>query len=268
MSTIFDDDILIHHIGVPGLPGDGFTAPEASALRTDVNEILARPNIAGLDDIPDVNAAAPGDGESLIYNSATGKWDTGVSTGSINTVRQTWGDTTTVSAVNDLAIDAGLQVSPSGVGTAILSVRLGGTGSSYLVARQDHTHVIFADRPFPFVASGTLSGGTRTLVSGNVTGLDSDRSYILKGTLYLHQRGDGTGASFTRPRLTINGVGVDVFEDSRAVAGVLVTEVVHHPGVGISGVTSVAVSATVSFQPGDPAYIGGGVLFIEIEANR
>lgn len=267
MSTIFDNDILIHHIAAPGLPGDGFTAPEASAVRNEIDTLLARPIIDALDDIPNVTDNAT-TGQSIV-KQADGSW-AGASVG-LPIDGLSFGNPV---VANIRGINANVGITTTGTepfpGFPIMNIEVnfGGTGTTTVAARSDHTHPIFTDWEFPFSASGTLSGSTRPLVSSSITGLDPAKTYVLKGKLYLHMRGDGTGASFARPRVTINGAAKDIFEDSRVVAGVLVTETVPHAGVTVTGVTSVPVAATVAFQPGDPAYIGGGVLVIEIEASR
>lgn len=271
MSTIFDNDILIHHIAAPGLPGDGFTATEAAIIRNDLDALLARPIIDALDDIPNVTDNAT-TGQSIV-KQADGSW-AGANVGLPISATQHDNPFPAGSGSNIRTINVyGYGLTPTvddvlGHNRLNLQVKFGGTGASSSVARADHTHQIFADREFLVSPSGTLSGGTRTLVNSSITGLDPARTYIIKGTLYLHARGDGTGASYVRPRVTINTNSKDVPEDMRPVAGVLITEVVPHVGVSVTGVSSVPVGASVAFQPGDPAYIGGGVLVIEIEANR
>lgn len=266
MSTIFDNDVLIHHVASPGLPGDGFTAPEAAAIRADIDDVMARPIIDNLDDL--VPGATSG---QVPIKQSGGSWLPGPAgrpiQALINGTPIPGGEN-----IRYINIPYGLAATVSDLfpGEPMLTIlpNYGGTGASTTLAHSDHTHEIFTDWEFPFSATGTLSGGTRPLVSSTITGLDPAKTYVVKGKLYLHMRGDGTGASFARPRLTINSAAKDIFEDSRVVAGVLVTETVPHAGVTVTGVTSVPVTATVAFQPGDPAYIGGGVVVIEIEANR
>ena len=266
MSTIFDNDILIHHIAAPGLPGDGFTAPEATVIRDDLDDLLARPVITKLDDVPDVNASSPTNGQALAWDSASSTWKP-VGVGSpVST--QSGGAGTLFGPVSIFDFRTGLTVAQHSTypTLAIVTPVYGTTANT--IAQGNHAHVMYLDRAFPFAETGTLSGGTRTLVSDVVTGLDPAKSFVLKGRLYLHLRGDGSGASFARPRITISGNPMDMFENARIVAGVLITEITPHTGLLVSGVSSVAVSATVAFHPGDPVYVGGGVLVIEIQANR
>lgn len=176
--------------------------------------------------------------------------------------------TSAASAVTTLDFRRGLRATEQVAGEVDVTLEYAGTGAALSVARSDHTHSIRIDQTLAFVASGTLSSGTRTLVTDSVTSLDPTRTYVIKGILYLHARGDGSGASFVRPRVTINGSNKDLFEQARLVAGVLITEPTHHAGVTVTGVTSVAVSASVAFSSGDPSYIGGGELMIEVVANR
>lgn len=271
MSILFDSDIIIHYIAAPGLPGDGFTAPEASAIRGDLDNLLARPVISQLTDIPDV-VGTPANNDTIFWNDTTDQWEIGTPQSAI-WVESVVGSTTYITAnefAKRIAVNEGLTAqAQSGFPERVLiNVQYGGTGTSNSVARADHVHIVSDDKMFAIAASGTLSSGTRSLVNTSITGLDPAKNYVIKGTLYLHLRGDGTGASYVRPSVTIGPLTRNVFEDSRGVAGVIVTETVPHEGGYFTGVTSVAVSANVAFQPGDPAYIGGGVLVIEIESNR
>lgn len=265
MSTIFDNEVLIHHIAAPGLPGDGFTAPEAASLRADMNTMLARPVVENIGDLGDVTVTAPTAGQMLVFDGSGNLANSDVARG-LDKIQRSGSNL--ASDITILNFNAAMNITWPGGGVANIFPVWGGTGIADSFAHSDHTHQMFTDREFAISASGTLSGGTRSLVNSTVTGLDPARTYVIKGKLFLHLRGDGTGASFARPRMAINSIGKDIFEDSRIVAGVLVTEVAVHAGTSVTGVSSIPVTASVAFQPGDPVYVGGGLLVIEIEANR
>src|SRR5690606_21333254 len=89
--------------------------------------------------------------------------------------------------VSLISFGPGLDVHPSWTTErAHIVLIYGGTGSSNAVARGDHTHQVRVDTQLTFSASGSFSSGTRTLVSGTVTGLDPARTYVLKGVLDVH----------------------------------------------------------------------------------
>lgn len=259
------------HIVITQVPGvDGIASPaRLTQIETDLATVLTRPDVATLGDIPDVNAPAPVNGDVIRWNATTETWDA-VAPGSGIQIRDDGGSSTGFFEPNAVMIWArpGLAVSAGTPGAVFLAPVFGTAANT--IAQGNHTHGLYPDTVLPFSASGTLSSGTRTLVSGTVSGLDPARQYRLRGWLMVHARGDGTGASFVMTRVTINGVNKSNFEESRLVAGVLVTEPTIYPttGAAITGVTSVSVSAAAIYQSGDPAYIGGGVLVIEVASNR
>lgn len=241
-------------------PGD-LTPAEVQELKADIQ---AEQNKA-LDDLTDVTTAGAAEGDTLVRNAA-GVWEPGQTTGMIERVSTNW-DPVTVENVNHLTFGPGLAVDPSfGSPRAHVVPQFGTTNTT--IARGNHTHAIRVDTQLTFNASGSFSSGTRTLVAGNVTGLDTTKTYVLKGVLDVHLRGDGAGAGYTRPRITINGNAVDMPERPRNVAGVQPCYTMRHPGVTVSGVSSVAVSATIAYSEGDATWVGGGALTISIEANR
>lgn len=208
MSTIFDNDVLIHHVMVPGLPGTGFTAPEATQMRTDMDTMLARPVIDALDDIPDVNATGPEDGQVLVWDDAANAW-----------VLASLGNPVAVTAFGDLlspAIDsariidfaAGLTVTSdepfAGFPRATASVNFAGTGGAFTAARSDHTHTNTAPTITTFAGTGYMSGGNRTLVTTNVT-LANGISHVVTAYLRIKMRGADSGAANYRLTTSING---------------------------------------------------------------
>lgn len=251
---------IIIRVGSANLPPGDIPPPEWEEFK---GRVIAQENKA-LDDLTDVDTAGADDGDTLVYES--GEWKPGQTTGMIERVSTNW-DPVTVENVNHLTFGPGLAVDPSfGSPRAHVVPQFGTTNTT--IARGNHTHAIRVDTQLTFSASGSFSSGTRTLVAGNVTGLDTTKTYVLKGVLDVHLRGDGAGAGYTRPRITINGNAVDMPERPRNVAGVQPCYTMRHPGVTVSGVSSVAVSATIAYSEGDATWVGGGALTISIEANR
>jgi len=265
MSTVFDGDVLIHHVIAPGLPGDGFTAPEAAALRADVTSLLSRPVIDKLTDIPDV-VGTPSDGQVPVYSADDDEWHPGEVVGTISAVYDHT-DTVVVENATSITAKGGLTArAGTGPGAAVLEANIGTSATT--VAAGNHTHSIRPKVPFRYTATGSLSGGTRTLASGNVTGLDPAKTYVISATLSGHLRGEGGGAGYTTPRITINDNTRNIYDRPRTVAGVQVPFHMEHPGVTVTGVSSVAVSAQIVYSEGDPVYVGGGEMNVEVTSNR
>jgi len=263
----YDIDTMPVIIRVPAhaaIPEADIPAAEWSALKGRIADVEG----IGLVDLPDVDTAGLDDETVLVYDEASGTWKPQTV---VLGIRVSNGDgTEQFTDIDMVQFATGLTAVRSSQFPNIVSVfvNLAGSGTANSGARSDHVHAIRVDTPLPFPSSGSLSSGTRTLVSGNVTGLDPARTYVLKGTLDVQLRGDGTGAGRTRPRLTINENSVDIPEPPRSVAGVQPQYTVRHPGVQVTGVSSVAVSGSIAYVDGDPTWVGGGAVTISIESNR
>lgn len=242
-------------------PGD-VTQAEWQQLRQEVQDAT----VVTVGDLQDVDMTGIADGQVLVYDLDTETFEPG--NVGVPLQMQYGGIAGRFGPVEVIDTRYGIQVTQSeGFPHIAIVEPIYGTGAN-TIAEGNHGHAIRVNPSFPFPASGSFSSGTRTLVGGNVTGLDPSRVYILKGTLDVQLRGDGTGAGRTRPRMTINGVAVDIQEPPRSVAGVQPQYTVRHPGVQVTGVSSVAVSASIAYVDGDPTWVGGGVLTIEVIANR
>lgn len=235
----------------------------------DVRQRVVAIEGLGLVDLSDVDLSGAAAGHTLVRGE-DGVWRAGSVAGKIKQVQNRTGDDTSTAYpdIDDLYFWRGFEVQNPSAGRAIITLIYGSTGASFAVARDDHTHSVRVDTQLPFPASGSLSGGTRTLISGNVTGLDPARTYVLRGVLDVQLRGDGTGAGYTLPRITLNGSARDMPDRPRSVAGVQPCYTMRHPGVTVSGVSSVPVSATIAYSEGDATWVGGGALTIEVASNR
>jgi hypothetical protein len=256
-------DIVLITIARPGIDGTGITPAEKAQLVTDVATALARPAITKLTDISDVEDGASV-GETIVWDGTN--WAPGQPVGSIGAVYDHT-DTQVITEATSITAKGGLTArAGTGAGAAVIEALIGTAANT--LAEGNHTHTLKTDHLFPYPESGALSSGTRTLVSGNVTGLDPERTYVLKGTLTGDVQGGGTGAGYSTPRITIHSNTKARFGRVRSVAGVPREFTVHHGGVTVSGVSSATVSADIQYSEGDPINVGGGVLRIEIEANR
>lgn len=262
--------IFMHQIAVPGQPGN-ITEAEAATIRADQATILARPVIDQLSDVPDVTDT-PVDGETLIWDAATSTWVSGQSGGSVDQIVVSGQPATAQDAVRQIVLHYGLTTSSAGPNSAYIMPVYSGTGSSMTVARGDHTHPFAGGAVLPFAASGSLSSGTRTLVSGTVSGLDSTKSYQIWAILRIDLRGEGTGAGRAHPSVSLYGSARTRFGGVagyvRSVAGVDREATMEHSGIIVTGVTSITVSASIAHVDGDPKYIGGGELIVHVAADR
>lgn len=242
------------------VPANSPAGPEWNSLLTRVSE-LEDLTILDLADV----SGTPQAGNLIIRNDTNDGWELKNFTSGITAILDSSGVVSLVA--NTMQLYKGFTVTASPAGNTVYVEPLYGTAAN-TIAQGNHTHSIRVDTQLPFPSSGSFSSGTRTLTSGNVTGLDPNRTYVIKGVLDVHLRGDGVGAGYTRPRITINGNGVDMPERPRSVAGVQPCYTMRHPGVSVTGVSSVAVSATIAYSEGDPTWVGGGALTISVESNR
>lgn len=258
---------FMHQIAVPGAPGN-ITAEEAAQVRADLAAWEALLAAFGIDDLDDVDLAGLAGGQVLIYDGATSTWKPGAIQNGVPTVRR---DAASVNT-NVLTLNFGSQFGitvPGGSPTWVNIVPIwGGNGVAETFAHSDHWHQIPSISPLTFPASGSLSSGTRTLFSGTISGLTAANTYLIKASLTADLRGEGTGAGFSLPSITLNGTKRNRFGNVRTVAGVDRDFTMAHQGATVSGVTSVPIVAELAFQPGDPVYVGAGELDIRIESNR
>lgn len=266
MSIIFDKDVYLHERIIPGQPGTGMDEAEFAALRNDIDTLLTKPVIDELLDIPDVTGT-PADGDSLVWDAGDDRWETRAIAGNIARV-----DDHTSSQVEPnvsrLTANVGLTAARAGSGWVAIHARFAGSGSANLVARSDHTHAAPYRTRSPFSATGTLSSGTRTLISGNVTGLDPTRTYRISARAVGDVQGEGTGAGYTMPVITLDGAAVERFGEVRSVSGVPREWTVDHGGVTVSGVSSVAYNASIQYRSGDPINIRAGLIVLHISSDR
>lgn len=267
MVDLFDD-IKIVRIIEPRRTIGGISEEESAEILGRVDALELRPNITHVHDIPDVNGT-PVDRNILVFDDATDTWVMEPQELGVHRILTGVGDLINGEA-RGLHFWAGLEAYQDGTDPELVRVRVvyAGTGSSVTAARSDHTHQIKQDSALNIAASGTLSTGTRTLISQTISGLDDTRNYIIKGDLDIDLQGEGTGAGYSTLSVTIDGNSRTRNGQVRTVSGVPRSARARHPGVIVTGKTSIVVSAAIAFQPGDPINVGAGELHIEIESNR
>lgn len=243
------------------IPVSNITAPEWTSIKSRVTNLEAWT----LTKLTDVDLTGLFGGATLIFDSATGLWKPGTVAGSIDRVANSSTDDV-FNDVDYLLAAAGIQATVNG-DAIMLSLVFGGTGAAITAARSDHTHTILLDTREPYGATGTLSGGMRSLATRSIS-LAPSHTYIVKARLTGDVRGEGTGAGYTLPSITIGTNTVNRHSDVRTVSGVDREFTTSHPGAQVSGSSVITVSADIAYQAGDPINVGAGELVISIELNR
>lgn len=274
MTSIYmEPDVHIIVTQVPGVDGGGGTAGQIAQIEADLATLLARPQITNLDAVPDVNAPSPSGGDALVFDSATGEWQNREITGSIEAVRVREGAgnwPAVVAPVTNIAFYNGLTAISSGLDSqrAVVQPAYGITANT--VAEGNHTHLQPWDEYKVIAPSGTLSTGTRMLTTGVKTNLNTSVTYRATAMLILDLRGEGTGAGYSLPAITIGGITVNRFGEVRTVAGVDREASMMFAGAAaeFSGVSSFTYGARIQFRSGDPVNVGAGVLIVTLRPNR
>lgn len=270
-NVLFDKDIIRHDRIIPGQAGDGITPPEYTALRSDIDDLLARPVIDEVDDIPNVNAPTPADGDALVYDEGSGEW-VAASPGDPLTVKQP-GSGLTVPNVRTIVAWRGVDIETSDQdNTVFLQGQFAGSGgaATYTAAKSDHTHPVPLITREPISPGGYLSGGTRNLASTNVTLLDG-YSYLIEAKVNMQVRGGDPGPCYYRFNITIAGntrtspAGESGFW---AVQGVPDKTTYEHDRALNGAGSSIAVSASVSWHSGGGMYTDAGELVVTVTRNR
>lgn len=262
MATMYDDEVIRERVIATGPPGDGFDAAAALQMRNDMDTMLARPVVETLTDIPDV-VGDPSDGDSIVWDAADDRWETRAVAGNIARVDDRT-STQVEPNVSRLTFEAGLTARRAGAGWAAASVVFAGPGSANSAARSDHVHPNVQVPAMTIPESGSLSSGTRTLVSGNVTGLDPAKTYTIKPIMVLEVQGEGVGAGYSVASVTV-GASTATRNESRHVSGVPREITIFHSGHAVTGVTSVTVTARLQYTSGDPVYVRGGRVTVDVE---
>ena len=247
-----DREIFIIEIGRRGRDGDYTGASEVALLKNRATALEARANITKLDDVPDVDAATPTNGQVLTWDGSA------------------WSAATPASAVSGVTDSASVDLTLAS-GNITADVKYAGTGSASTAARSNHTHTNPAPTRAPFGPQGYMSSGTRSLGSTSVT-LAAGISYVVKARLNLQMRGADAGACYYQLRLTINGN--DVRTSTGGASGFWCVQGVpdkttweHHITMTGTG-SAITVSAHCIYYGGGGFYTDAGEIVVEPVANR
>jgi hypothetical protein len=265
MASPFDE-IRVHTVIRPGLPGDSADAIRMAQIEADHDTLLARPAITSLDAVPGVDTSGAVDGASLVYDSgdATNPWKAGVPTGSIAHVLAA--DAPVEDNVTFLNFGSGLLVDNPSAGYISVYPVYSGTGSASSASRSDHTHTTPSMTVAAYTASGNLSSGSRLLVSQNVT-LASGVPYLIIARLRSVQRGSG-GSSYYKLFLNINSLTTRTSVQLQCVGGVPDPRTFEHSHTMTGTGAAITVSASIIYDSGDPVDVRAGELLIELHPAR
>ena len=261
------DDIYLIEVVERGLPGDGFTTAEATAIRTDLDTMLARPVITRLDAVPDVVLSAIANGDILVYDTSTATWKN--LQPDANGIQTLENGSAIGGATETRKIDfrAGLYAAGTGIANLVsVEAAFAGSGTADSVARSDHTHNPMLRQRTPFAATGLLSSGFRTLASQSITLLNGV-TYLVEAETRGTVKGGGAGSSYYLERLTINGV-VFTSPQMQAVGGVP-RDLQHSHVQTITGTgVAITITAAIGYDTGDAIDVRAGDLIVRAWPNR
>lgn len=190
---------------VPGagavLPPTAATQAEYAALRAELAEYRARPDIRTLDDLSFVTEEGKKEGDILVCDSG-GTWRVQPMPVGVNRVSQNWGPGTGVANATLLTVGQPLQVSIPSAGRAHITPVFGTTAGTFAAGM--HAHALPSERVVPFGATGYLSSGSRQLTTFTVT-TDATKNHYLRVDLNLQIRGGDDGACYYRLQINAGG---------------------------------------------------------------
>lgn len=153
------------HVVITQQPGvDGISSPaRLTQIETDLATMLGRPVIDALDDVPNVSASSPDDGDALVYDADSGEWEAGLVQSGIyrvwNYTTELHGPFSTLQTTPPLYADIHHAVPDR----ARIHLNVGTSGDA--VAAGNHTHA----QPLPTRVTtspqGYISGGSQALGS-------------------------------------------------------------------------------------------------------
>lgn len=221
----------------------------------------------GLSDLADVDLTDKAHNRALIWSDTYSVWVARDIAQPVN-AQIIGDDASQFGPVEVFAFGNGIKVEQHPTYAFMASVSpLFGTAVN-TVAAGNHVHSLPGDVRLSIPASGALSASSRTLVSGTRSGLIPANTYLIGAELTGDLQGQGTGAGYTNISITIGTTTQGRFQRVRTVAGVPREYSFSHTGVHVTGVSSVAVSASISWSEGDPIDVQAGELIITARSNR
>lgn len=249
-------DIYLIEVGIPGPAGTGFTATEASVVRTDLNTLLARPNISTLESLTNVPDTGSVDGQTIVKSAGT--WVYGNPNSSLTSVFDTWSGTPAVTNTTMITTGPGIKVeelTATGNKRAHMSLQFAGTGVATTAARTDHSHAAEVPLEIMLPYQGVLSTGYLTLTTAGITGLTAAETYDVEVTVLFDVITAGTTSKIV-PRIGLGGGTLEGHQVEFRGYGKHVTAMAHQ--VGVTGVTSYPLLVRVFYVSGGAVEIGEG----------
>lgn len=252
----------------PGVDGTSNTARLAQ-IESDLATLLGRPVITELNDIVDVNAPAPAEGQTIIWDEAAGEYINGVPDTGIEVQRSGSSQGVGVTRLNfNQALN--ILITEGGQRADIFPV-WGGTGTADSFSRSDHTHTNPLPIFQPFNATGYMSGGTRQVVSRSVV-LAAGIRHVVIARFRPQMRGADPGAGYFTMTTAIAG-------NSRTspggqtsgfwcVQGVPNKEEWVHAREIVGTGSSITVTGSVAYHSGAGFNVDAGELEIEVKPDR
>lgn len=242
--------LVIPGIGVV-MPESDLTPTEVAALRADVASVLGM----GLDDLADVMAASPADGDALLFSA--GQWQPGAPLTGIKAFNSS---TLIRDEVKLIVTGYGLEFSVHPTDGAVFLLPVyGGTGSANSFSRSDHLHPPTLKGRFTFdKAAAVLGAGSSSLVNQSVSGL-------VPGVIYdvdITGRMEAVNTNLSGRLYLRTKIGTQAYQDvSRGFSGGVWTEVAAGGyRMGVTGGTSLQLQFEAQYQSGDPTALYAGEL--------
>lgn len=256
------ESYVVRVVVVPGLgavaPVGALTPAEVQALRDDVATAMNQ----NLDDLANVTEAGKVEG-MVLGVLADGSWSPQNLPGMIERVGTNWpvGGIKSVYDVNVLTVDKGIDIDTglSIDGRAHLALVWGASGTTYAIARSDHSHPPTLVGRFSFnKAAAVLSGGTSELVNQAVTGMVATSTYDIDVIGRLEAVNTNSSG---RIRLYTQIGAFSPQNTSHGFSGGVWTQITTDgTRMSVTGVTSLQVRLWAEYESGDPTALYDGFL--------
>lgn len=256
------DDVILIEVGMPGPPGSGVSSGNWTTIRSQVDTLLARPNINALDSLTDVTASGPANGQVLAWNGSAWVNVTPTANGI-----QTMEDGTPIGGATETRIvdfRAGLVAAGTGVANRVaVDVAFGTTAGT--AAAGDHVHNKELRPVVQFGATGALSSGSRTLVTMNLGPLVPGVTYDVDAMVGFSAKNNvssGTIRARVEVYLPSGALSGAVAEDTQQTAGGVPRWCPVETGSGqiVGTGSTIQVKGYAIFDSGDASDIRAGYI--------
>jgi len=248
------DDIVLITVAPLGAPGTGITNTQYTSLDSDRTALLARANITKLDDVPDVNAPAPSDGNALVYQASSSTWIPAANLEALAAVKVN--NATILANTQKVNFSSAFSGAVNGTdGTQVdVSPVFGTTAGTFRAGNQAANPGIV--NRWTFAATGLLSSGTRTVITQTTSNLINGVTYDYEAFFDVTGRNNVNNGSVT---LTITVNGTSLTRTQTTVGGVPHEMNVTASGNGLVGTgAGITVSGAVAYNAGDATNVDDG----------